>query len=227
MRVVCISDTHTLHNKVILPKGDMIICAGDISSRGYKIEIQQFLDWYSQTDYKYKILIAGNHDFWFDTNSTKTTQGDIEELLSQYSTITYLNDSGIEIEGLKLWGSPVQPWFFNWAFNRQRGEDIKKHWNLIPKDTEILITHGPPFNHGDKLLHNGEKVGCKDLSETIKTLLNLKTHIFGHIHEGYGVTQENNIQYINTSCCTVNYHCINKPIVFDIDLVTKQINIVE
>jgi hypothetical protein len=64
------------------------------------------------------------------------------KLLAEYPTVIYLNDSGVEIDGLKFWGSPVQPYFHNWAFNRI-GDDICKHWELIPLDTDILITHGP------------------------------------------------------------------------------------
>ena len=51
--------------------------------------------------------------------------------------IIFLNDSGCVLENIKIWGSPVQPWFYDWAFNRTRGAEIKKHWDLIPKDLKF------------------------------------------------------------------------------------------
>ena len=156
MKIVCISDTHGHHEKLKLPEGDLIIHAGDISSRGLRSEISGFLSWFDALDFKYKIFIAGNHDYYFE-NELQIT---IEDLIP--SDIIYLNDSGIEIEGHQFWGSPVQPWFYNWAFNRHRGSDIRKHWNLIPQETDILITHGPAFGKLDVTVR-GEHVGCADL----------------------------------------------------------------
>jgi len=88
------------------------------------------------------------------------------------------------IEGVKFYGSPWQPRFFDWAFNLDRGEEIKKKWDLIPMDTDVLITHGPPYGILD-LTHEGEKVGCEELMKAVLRV-QPKIHIFGHIHEAYG-----------------------------------------
>lgn len=195
LKIHCISDTHTKHGKIKLPGGDILIHSGDCSSQGKLGEVLGFLDWFADQDYSHLVLIAGNHDFIFEENPTLMA----EECKSR--GITYLNDSGCEIEGIKFWGSPVQPWFFDWAFNRQRGEQIKKHWDLIPEDTEVLITHGPPYGILDGVPRHGgwyEAVGCKDLYERIiKT--KVKLHVFGHIHEGAGYKYLNGKTYVNAS----------------------------
>ena len=208
MKIIVISDTHGQHDQLSLPKGDMIIHAGDVSSRGHKSEVDRFLRWYSQLDYQYKIFIAGNHDFYFEN----APEQEIKELIP--NNLIYLNDSSVEIEGLKIWGSPVQPWFYNWAFNRQRGADIKKHWDLIPGDTDLLITHGPPLGRLDATAR-GEAVGCKDLLD--KTLIiKPRFHVFGHIHEAYGRTKENDIEFINASVLNLQYQMVNPAIILEV-----------
>lgn len=112
MKFVIISDTHGEHRKLTLPKGNVIIHAGDISRRGEKEEIIDFLDWFKELDFEHRIFIAGNHDFFFERSSEE----DIKKVIP--SNVTYLCDSGVTIEGIKVWGAPVTPWFYNWAFNR-------------------------------------------------------------------------------------------------------------
>lgn len=209
MKIICISDTHGFHQAVNLPVGDMIIHAGDVSSRGRKEEIVAFLDWYSRLAFKYKIFIAGNHDFFFENAS----QEEVNDIIPP--NIIYLNDSGIDIEGIKIWGSPVQPWFFDWAFNRQRGNEIQKHWALIPSDTDILITHGPAQGILDRTVRN-ESVGCSDLLKSIKKI-KPKFHITGHIHEAYGEKEIDGIHFINASVLNVKYQMTNSPIQIEIE----------
>lgn len=128
--------------------------------------------------------------------------------------IIYLNDSGTTIDGIKVWGSPVTPWFFSWAFNKRRGEGIRKHWNLIPTDTDLLITHGPPYGILDAVI-NQRRTGCKDLLQKVQEV-KPKVHVFGHIHESYGVQKTMGTQFIN--CCLLNesYELVNKPVTFEI-----------
>lgn len=159
MKIVFISDTHAKHGLLKtqdLPEADIIIHAGDISTRGYKHEIEDFLYWYSRLDqYKHKIFCAGNHDFFFEADR-ETAMNLIPE------NVIYLEDSSVVIEGIKIWGSPVSPYFHNWAFNRERGKDINKYWQNIPNDVDILLTHTPPYNILDKTVYY-EYVGCEDL----------------------------------------------------------------
>lgn len=215
MGLICLSDTHGLHNKIPkewLIEADTIVHAGDCTNRGYLQELKQFLDWFSSLNYKNKILISGNHDFCFQTHPVE-----VEILLKEYPSVTYLQDSGCTIDGINFWGSPWQPEFYQWAFNLQRGNEIQQKWDLIPKTTDVLITHGPPYGIGDFVPYRGgEYVGCKDLLDTITTKLSIKAHICGHIHYSYGVVHKNNINFINAATCNEAYEVINKPILIEV-----------
>lgn len=208
MKIVAISDTHGLHDGVELPAGDVLIHAGDVSSRGTSKEVKKFLKWFAAQDFKYKIFIAGNHDFMFERYEKEK----VERLIPE--NVIYLNDSSVTIEDVKIWGSPIQPWFMDWAFNRQRGAEIDKHWQLIPEDIDILVVHGPPFGILDTLV-SGEPVGCRRLLKRIEEV-QPKYVIFGHIHESYGQEKINGIHYINASILNVRYQIANKPTVFNI-----------
>jgi len=219
MKILCISDTHNKHKQipeVYLENADnsidMIIHSGDMTSRGYKNEILPFLYWYNELNFKHKILIAGNHDFYFEQ---KGAEDDIAQMLANRPNITYLNDSGVEIDGIKIWGSPVQPWFHNWAFNRIDA-DIKPHWDMIPLDTDILITHGPVKGYLDVTMR-GDVTGCPFLLERIAELKNLKLHVCGHIHEAYGrVVFPDGQVFLNASVLNHNYEMQNRPITLEL-----------
>jgi Icc-related predicted phosphoesterase len=208
VKFVAISDTHCRHRNLRLPTGDVLIHAGDVSYRGEKSEVMDFLDWFKEQNYKYKIFIAGNHDFFFERENRTAIKNIIPP------GIIYLNDSGTSIEGVNIWGSPVTPWFFNWAFNKRRGAPIAKHWKLIPADTNILISHGPAFGILDVLV-NEQHAGCKDLLERV---LDIKPSVVvsGHIHESYGTTKRHGIKFINASVLNESYELVNRPIEFRI-----------
>lgn len=208
MKIILISDTHGFHEQMIIPDGDILIHAGDISLKGNEKEIKAFLNWFSNLPHTYKIMVAGNHDWLFERQDSAYIQNLIPE------NIIYLNDSGTEIKGLQIWGSPVQPTFFSWAFNRDRGREIKSHWDLIPLHTDILITHGPPFGILDKT-DKGMHVGCEELRKRVD-LIKPKLHVFGHIHEAYGLHHENNTIFANASLLNVNYKHTNKAIVLEV-----------
>lgn len=203
IKIVVISDTHGKHHKLILPDGDIIIHCGDSTPSGKHSDIEEFLKWYGDLPYDRKILIAGNHDWGFETEPDKYKQ----EIMDSYG-ITYLNDSGVKYQGLNIWGSPVQPEFCNWAFNRKRTlESIGKHWDKIPKNTDILVTHGPPANILDTVLRRNEAVGCHLLRQKIEEVRPVLS-VFGHIHEARGVlvdTKGSPITYCNASSLDVKY----------------------
>ena len=208
MKFVAIADTHYQHRNVKLPKGDVLLHAGDVSYKGEKAEVLDFLKWFSDLNFTYKIFIAGNHDFYFE----KAVASEIISLIPE--NVIYLNDSGVTIGGITIWGSPVTPWFFNWAFNRQRGAAIQKHWKLIPENTDILITHGPPFGICDTVI-NGRHAGCKDLLKRVQEV-KPKVHLCGHIHEGYGVAEKAGVRFLNASLMNEAYELVNKPMVFEL-----------
>lgn len=206
MKIVAISDTHCLHRLLKLPKADMIIHAGDICKEGTEGEVISFLRWFSRLNFQYKIFIAGNHDFFFD--------GETDKYLSTIvpKNIIYLNDSGVTIDGLNIWGSPITPWLYDGAFNRNPGRDISKHWKLIPLNTNILITHGPAYGILDKNRVNFS-VGCKSLKRSIHKI-QPKLHICGHIHEAYGKTTIGQTTFINACSMNANEEMSNDPIVY-------------
>ena len=262
IKIGFISDLHTLHDTWLdnlkynqwgweveqqWNDMDLLIFAGDCSGRGGKAEIDRFMDWFNRQP-GVKVMISGNHDFFFDyklreNNPRHPWEGDpeteVKEMLAKYPDINYLDDSGINLFGLNIWGSPIQPWFHDWAFNRFRNthididgktkwvgdtiNGIKPHWDMIPDDTDILITHGPPFMHGDGLCDKFKKygefphVGCVDLMNRIKEI-KPKINVFGHIHEGYGVTEEDGTTFINASCLNENYRPVNPPVIIDLEV---------
>lgn len=209
MRFVAISDTHSKHLSVKLPRGDVLLHAGDVSYKGKREDIIGFLEWFSKQKFQYKIFIAGNHDFFFE----KANEVEIQNAIP--ANIIYLHDSGIEINGIKIWGSPVTPKFFNWAFNRKRGEEIRKHWELIPSNTDILMTHGPAYGFLD-MTGDEKHTGCQDLLRRL-LVIKPKFHVFGHIHESYGNIKRSGIQLINASLVNEAYDLIHKPFVFDVN----------
>lgn len=188
----------------------MLVHAGDVSLRGKREEVIDFLQWFSKQEFQYRIFIAGNHDFFFE----KAGEEEIKNLIP--GNIIYLNDSGTTVNGMKIWGSPITPWFFNWAFNRKRGEEILKHWDLIPPDTDILITHGPAYGFLDTI-SNEQHVGCQDLLRRV-LVVKPKIHVCGHIHESFGSIHRSGIQFINASLLDELYQLINKPVTAFLDL---------
>ncbi|KAJ8924610.1 hypothetical protein NQ315_000760 [Exocentrus adspersus] len=247
VRFVCMSDTHSLMRNIVfdIPDGDVFVHAGDFTKCGQRDEVIQFNKWLGSLPHKYKIVIAGNHELSFDEEFSSLfkekalsrhveaaedevpnygkTKDNIEEAVNtenirQYLTnCIYLEDSGVELYGIKIYGSPWQPEFGHWAFNLPRGEACLSKWNLIPDNTEVLITHTPPLGHGD-LACSGVRAGCVELLNTVQNRIVPKYHIFGHIHEGYGVTSDGKIIFINASTCDINYIPNNLPVVFDIPL---------
>lgn len=208
MKIVHISDTHgpKYHNKLIIPECDVLIHSGDIGGRTSLQELNEFLIWFEKQPAKKKIWIAGNHDIVLDTDylDRQAHYGTIgepvkqllikssKELINSFDCV-YLNNSGFEYEGIKFWGSPITPSFHRayWAFNADRGQEIKAYWDKIPLDTNVLITHGPPHGKLDLIPEEFKQSpeedvhrGCEELTKKIESLPNLMLHCFGHIHEG-------------------------------------------
>jgi Icc-related predicted phosphoesterase len=217
-RITTISDTHNKHNQItpFLPGGDILIHAGDISSMGYKHEITEFCKWFDKIDnYDLKVFIAGNHDYGFEERVNEAM-----EIVNSYKTITYLQDDWIgfqkdNLKEIRIWGSPWQPEFYNWAFNLPRkGKELEEKWNLIPEDTDILITHGPSYGYVDTVIGSYEHLGCELLNDRIN-VVKPDIHICGHIHSGYGYTTNGKTHFINASVLSEGYLFTQKPITFD------------
>ena len=191
MKIVAISDTHGF--RPVLPNGDVLVHCGDWSHwEGTIRELTSFSRWFGTQPFKHKILISGNHDFVF-LNDLTTAKSIVE-----CYDIVYLEDSGVEIDGIRFWGSPWQPEYKGWAFGLDE-DSIKKKWNLIPMDIDVLLTHSPPAGILDSE-SSGKRMGCPHLRDMV-IKVRPKLHVFGHIHEGHGLTVQDDITYINASIC--------------------------
>lgn len=207
MQLVCVSDTHNQHDSVIIPDGDVLIHSGDACGIGTMQEFLAFVNWIAKQKHKHKIYVPGNHD--------RFTQQQL--VLSKYLLkevgVVMLVDELIEIEKKKFYGSPYQPMFGNWAFNLPRGQ-LKNVWEKIPSEIDVLITHTPP--HGILDLVDDVNVGCEELKEELKRICP-KVHVFGHIHESYGVLKTSKTLFCNAACCDALYEPINPPIILVIN----------
>ena len=224
MKLTFISDTHTKHETLNLSGGDVLIHSGDFMNSGYRRDdIMDFLDWFIDQPYKQKIFIAGNHDRWFQDNPEESKQ----ILDSVYGgLVTYLEDSGTKIGNVSVWGSPWQPEFMDWAFNLPRqGTELNDKWNLIPENTDILITHGPPYGYLDKLPNIPENLGCELLRERVKEV-KPKIHVFGHIHYGHGYTTNGDTHFINAAVLNEEYQHKHKPLNVEWNPETNELNFV-
>lgn len=208
MRIVALSDTHGLHEKVYVPEGDILIHAGDFMNYGTKVrEVTDFISWFISQPHAEKILIAGNHDILIENEPWART------LIPP--DVRYLQNSGTEIHGVRFWGSPYTPKFMDWAFMANPGEHIARIWSQIPKKTDVLITHGPPFGILDEMEEPKQRVGCEELRKVVDQI-KPKYHIFGHIHAGYGVEMSGETMFVNAAVCNEQYRPINQPIVIDL-----------
>lgn len=213
VKICHISDTHGAknHTRITVPECDILIHSGDIGGRTSLAELNEFLLWFEAQPADYKIFIAGNHDICLDKEWPDKVQdpigkqiaaqcySDAKALIQRYQ-VKYLENTDYICKGLKFWGSPITPSFHRqyWAFNADRGDEIKRTWAKIPSDVDVLITHGPPYGILDIIPESFKATpdedvhrGCKDLTEvTKKRLLKLKLHCFGHLHTPWGVVKE-------------------------------------
>jgi len=189
-------------------EADVLVHCGDMTGNGGSGAMTQFFEWFGSHDqFKHKICIAGNHDWIFE----KTPE--LGKALVPDNVI-YLEDEEVIIDGVKFYGSPVQKIFCNWAFNRHESK-LQQHWEAIPDDTDVLITHSPPYGIGDDVPWSGHQ-GSPSLYMEVVDRVKPKIHCFGHIHEGYGIKIIENTKFINASNLDGDYVCINDPFVVEI-----------
>jgi len=214
-KLVCISDHHTYHRQINLPAGDVLICAGDITSQGEISTILDFNEWLGeQTQFKHRIVVFGNHELEWSKKS-------VNDIQSIFTNAHYLQDSAIVLDGIKYYGSPYSSWFYDWEYNLPRWDQqngyagARAKWGAIPDDTNVLIVHGPAYGILDEC-PDGRKVGCPILLERINQLKELKVVQTGHIHHSRGQEIHNGVQFVNACICTEQYRAINKPITFEL-----------
>jgi len=209
--ITLLSDSHGLHNKIPkewLPDTDWILHPGDVSSMGTIDQISDFVNWFSTVgNYKFRCFIAGNHDWLFQRNPYVA-----KSLIP--TNVTYLENSEVIIDGIKIYGVPQQPEFYQWAFNVQRGY-MHNYWSKVPDDVQILLSHGPPAGILDMTLE-GDSCGCTEMLQRLPELKELKLIVCGHIHEARGIFEGADGQKIvNASVLNRSYKLVNKPFIID------------
>lgn len=206
MIVDCIADLHG--NYPALDGGDLLIVAGDLTATDDIREYFAFFHWISNQPYRKRVVIAGNHDMLAQQEDCllRMANGDFE----------YLKDEGTDFDGLKIWGSP---WTLTFeginskctAFTG-REDELADKFMMIPHDTDILITHGPPFGVLDKT-RAGASVGCNYLKGALVYCFRPDLWVFGHIHESYGKeTFREGTVCVNCSHVNEKYEPVNAPI---------------
>ena len=212
MRLVCISDTHGDHETVELPAGDVLVHAGDVTAHGTELDLLRFLEWFGSRDFPHRLFVAGNHDLFVEREPARSAS------LAREAGVVWLNDSGCTAAGRRFWGSPITPRFHDWAFMRDPGRDIERHWAMIPTDCEVLITHGPPAGILDEVERpdeTSEHTGCPSLLRRVGEI-RPALHLFGHIHEGHGRLERDDVTYLNVSSMDNGYRMAHAPVVVEL-----------
>ncbi|XP_032834056.2 metallophosphoesterase MPPED2-like isoform X1 [Petromyzon marinus] len=233
-RFVCVSDTHSLTDCLRVPPGDVLLHTGDFTRIGLPLEVSAFNDWLGRQPCQHKVVIAGNHELSFDADFVASlddpwryfgipaTAGRADVTIPRHvrSLLTngvYLQDGETEVLGFRIYGSPWQPEFCNWAFTLPRGERLLEKWQQVPAGVDVLLTHGPPLGAGDRIKGHAElRAGCVELMSSVRRRVKPRLHSFGHIHEGYGIMTDGRTLFVNASTCNVNYEPVNPPIIIDL-----------
>jgi len=206
MRVVCISDTRELHRELDVPSGDLLIHAGDFSFAQNSTPLaalRDFNDWLGELRHRYKVVVPGNHDVLL---AEPQRRGVI-------SNATLLVNSGVVIENIHIWGSPLMP-LQNGAFACSDSGERKRHWARIPRHTDILITHCPPFGVLDRTPDCDDHEGCPELLAAVLQV-RPRFHVFGHAHGAHGIIRTEHTAFINAALVGETFDLDKMPIVFD------------
>ena len=218
IRIVCISDTHNLTDRSdfpSIPEADILIHTGDFTICGKTEDVIKFNDWLGTLPHEYKVVIAGNHEKTFDPLVPDNDPEKVTKIKRLLTNCIYLEESSVFIKGIKFYGAPFTRKVGGSTAGFQLGsKGLEDKWSRIPSDTDILMTHGPPFGFGD-LTKDGNQ-GCKFLMKEISERIQPKLHVFGHIHEAAGLQTNGATIFINAAICNTprDLHC-QQPIVLD------------
>ena len=208
MILVLVSDTHELESEIDLPYGDLLIHAGDFTMFSRRVSaIEEFNLWLEDLPHPVKLVGAGNHEFFLEADPRRK---------SLLTSATVLIDEGVEVDGLKIWFSPVTP-LYGGGFGMSSPRDRARHWAKIPVDTNVLVTHGPPFGILDRSPGSSEHMGDPELLDKIQRLPALRLHVFGHVHGGYGMTTIDNVTFVNAALLGSSGELEHEPIVLRIE----------
>ncbi len=214
VKIAAISDLHLTTPLWDVLKGiraDILVMAGDMLNSGSQMDWIRFINQLGQIREQFSGVCysPGNHD-WYTQEFTSLCRSNLEQL-----NVHLLINEGIEMEGLKIWGSPVTPTFGHWAWMKDRGDPTREVWDQIPEGLDLLVTHGPSFGILDELEWNGEHVGCEELRAKLDSMDSPPLcHASGHIHSSYGSKVWENqkgktIRSFNVSICNEQYSPTN------------------
>ncbi len=190
MVLVLFGDTHQLHREVEVPAGDILICVGDFTMFSKSMAaIRDFSDWLGELPHRHKIVVPGNHEFFLEANPDRR---------SLLANARVLIDEGLEIDGLKIYGSPMTP-LYGAAFGMSSPRDRERHWAKVPDDIHVLLTHGPPLGILDLAAGQAERIGDPELLRRVGELSALRLHAFGHVHGAHGMTEREGVTYANVA----------------------------
>jgi len=200
---VILSDTHELHREVDVPSGDILFHGGDFTMFSRSLSaIDDFNDWLGELPHRVKSVVPGNHEFFLERDPSRR---------SLLGNATVLINESIEVDGLRIWGSPVMP-LANVAFGMSSAEDRRRLYTQIPKNTDVLITHGPPYGILDSALGSGVHSGCRELFDAVMRV-RPKLHVFGHVHGAHGIFQTNDTMFVNAALLGLDGGIDKDPIV--------------
>ena len=203
LTIVLISDTHELHREVEVPPGDILIHAGDFTMNSKSAEkLLDFNEWLGELPHAYRVVIPGNHDSIVEDASRR----------SLITNATLLINESVEIMGLKFWGSPTTP-LLGEAFGVVSDTARAKLYSRIPADTDILVTHGPPYGILDQTPGSHHHEGCNQLLGALRKVKPM-LHVFGHIHGAYGTESTNDTLFVNAALPGRGFGMSNRPHVF-------------
>ena len=210
-RVVCTADIH--EHLPEIPECDLLLIAGDVSfalkgdlATEHAFLEGPFAEWLERVPAAETVLIAGNHDQSIEAWGVPAGL-----------RCHYLEDAAADLCGLKVWGTPWQPWFFDWAFNLHE-PDLAPKWRLIPEGTDVLVLHGPPHCYGDGVPEGGgiRRTGSPSLLERIEQV-RPRLVVFGHIHEGRGEWRLGEIVLANVSIVNAAYKHVHPVWVYELE----------
>ena len=203
LKLVLLSDTHELHREVEVPEGDILIHAGDFTMFSHSLQaIADFNEWLGELPHLHKLVVPGNHEFFLEADPSRRS------ILS--NAVVLLNE-GTTVEGLRIWGSPATP-LSGTAFGVSSPEDRKRLYAQIPTNTDILITHGPPYGILDSNPVSGLHSGCRELFDAV-IRVRPKLHVFGHVHGAYGIFQTKQTTLVNAALLGMDCGLDRSPIV--------------